>query len=31
MNVWLIAGGGYVVTMLYALALCRVASPPDPP
>ena len=27
MNVWLIGSGIYAVTLLFALALCRVASP----
>ena len=29
MNVWLIAGGAYVAALVFALALCRVASPPS--
>ena len=27
MNIWLIGGGVYVIALLFALALCRVASP----
>ena len=29
MNVWLVGGGVYGMTLLFALALCRVASPAD--
>ena len=27
MNIWLIGGGFYGVSMLFAFALCKVASP----